>query len=273
MPRQLCASLAGQMRARRLRFGDRVLCPFLRPFFLEADDEARVRSVVELLWTLGERVARAAVDNPAMLSRPGAERGRRSVSRGSIPAIRRRAPRRARTRSSSPTRCSSRNTTANRRPAPATVRGWRAVRRAAADGAVSRAVRRAHVHAGRAAARGARSRATANGAARRRRHASPSSTCGRSRPSASSRSCGMRSWPRVCRRSICDPRDLDYRPADGSSRPASASIWCIAASSSTTSSRAKTSAARCSTRMRTRPSASPIRSAARFRTRRRSLPC
>ena len=41
---ELCASLAGQMRARRLRFGDRVLCPFLRPFFLEADDEARVRS-------------------------------------------------------------------------------------------------------------------------------------------------------------------------------------------------------------------------------------
>ncbi len=65
---ELCASLAGQMRARRLRFGDRVLCPFLRPFFLDADDEARVRSVVELLWIFGERVARAAIDNPAMLS-------------------------------------------------------------------------------------------------------------------------------------------------------------------------------------------------------------
>jgi len=65
---QLCASLAGAMRTRRLRFGDRVLCPFLRPFFLDANDEARVRAVVEQLWTLGERVARVAVDDPAMLA-------------------------------------------------------------------------------------------------------------------------------------------------------------------------------------------------------------
>jgi uncharacterized circularly permuted ATP-grasp superfamily protein len=65
---QLCASLSSAMRARRLRFGDRVLCPFLRPFFLGPDDEARVRRVVEVLWTLAERVARAAIDDPAMLS-------------------------------------------------------------------------------------------------------------------------------------------------------------------------------------------------------------
>jgi uncharacterized circularly permuted ATP-grasp superfamily protein len=64
----LCASLAGEMRARRLRFGDRVLCPFLRPFFLSAEDEARVKAVVEQLWIFGERVARAAVETPAMLS-------------------------------------------------------------------------------------------------------------------------------------------------------------------------------------------------------------
>ena len=65
---QLCAELASEMRARRLRFGDRVLCPFLRPFFLTAADEARVKAVVEPLWIFGERVARAAIDNPAMLS-------------------------------------------------------------------------------------------------------------------------------------------------------------------------------------------------------------
>jgi uncharacterized circularly permuted ATP-grasp superfamily protein len=65
---QLCSSLAAEMRARRLRFGDRVLCPFLRPFFLTAADEARVKAVVEQLWTFGERVARAAIDNQAMLS-------------------------------------------------------------------------------------------------------------------------------------------------------------------------------------------------------------
>jgi uncharacterized circularly permuted ATP-grasp superfamily protein len=63
---QLCASLAGQMRARRLRFGDRVLCPFLRPFFLDLRDEARMRGVVETLWTLGERVAQVACTTPGL---------------------------------------------------------------------------------------------------------------------------------------------------------------------------------------------------------------
>src|SRR5437773_12365130 len=32
----LCASLAERMRSRRLHFGGRPLCPFLRPFFLDA---------------------------------------------------------------------------------------------------------------------------------------------------------------------------------------------------------------------------------------------
>jgi len=58
----LCAELTAAQRARRLRFGDRVLCPFLRPFFLTAADETRVRSVAETLWALGERVARAALE-------------------------------------------------------------------------------------------------------------------------------------------------------------------------------------------------------------------
>jgi len=52
----------------RLRFGDRVLCPFLRPFFLTEADEARVRHVAETLWRLGERVARVAIDRPSMLA-------------------------------------------------------------------------------------------------------------------------------------------------------------------------------------------------------------
>src|ERR671936_494025 len=49
-----CASLAEPMRARRLHFGGRLLCPFLRPFFLDAADEARVKHAAETLWTLGE---------------------------------------------------------------------------------------------------------------------------------------------------------------------------------------------------------------------------
>jgi hypothetical protein len=64
----LCAEITSEQRSRRLRFGDRVLCPFLRPFFLTAADEARVTRVVEMLWTLGERVALATVEQPAMLA-------------------------------------------------------------------------------------------------------------------------------------------------------------------------------------------------------------
>ena len=65
---ELCAALTAAQRARRLRFGDRVLCPFLRPFFLTADDEARVKTVAETLWLLGERVARAALDRPELFA-------------------------------------------------------------------------------------------------------------------------------------------------------------------------------------------------------------
>jgi hypothetical protein len=65
---ELCAEVTAQQRSRRLRFGDRVLCPFLRPFFLTAADEARVTRVAETLWTLGERVARVAIERPAMLT-------------------------------------------------------------------------------------------------------------------------------------------------------------------------------------------------------------
>jgi A circularly permuted ATPgrasp len=63
----MCERLTGRMRERRLRFGDRVICPFLRPFFLDAADEPRVKRVAEALWTLGERVAEAAMASPAIL--------------------------------------------------------------------------------------------------------------------------------------------------------------------------------------------------------------
>jgi hypothetical protein len=64
----MCVRLSTHMRERRLRFGDRVICPFLRPFFLDATDESRVRGVAEMLWTLGERVAREAIATPQMLA-------------------------------------------------------------------------------------------------------------------------------------------------------------------------------------------------------------
>ncbi|HEX6464285.1 MAG TPA: hypothetical protein VFZ98_07530, partial [Vicinamibacterales bacterium] len=63
----LCSRLAERMRERRLTFGGRLLCPFLRPFFLHPGDEARVRHAAETLWRLGERVAHAAAEDRQLL--------------------------------------------------------------------------------------------------------------------------------------------------------------------------------------------------------------
>ncbi len=56
-----------QLRAAKLTFGNRVHCPFLRPFFLSPQDEARVRNVAETMAELGERVVGAAVNNAELL--------------------------------------------------------------------------------------------------------------------------------------------------------------------------------------------------------------
>ncbi|HEX3543957.1 MAG TPA: hypothetical protein VHT31_05470, partial [Candidatus Acidoferrum sp.] len=50
-----------ELRTAKLTFGDRVHCPFLRPFFLSPQDEERVRPVAETIAELGERVALAAL--------------------------------------------------------------------------------------------------------------------------------------------------------------------------------------------------------------------
>src|SRR5688572_12213830 len=67
----LCAPLAAAMHERRLTFGGRLLCPFLRPFFLAPEDEHRVTHAAETLWRLGERVAEAALARPEMLRELG----------------------------------------------------------------------------------------------------------------------------------------------------------------------------------------------------------
>jgi uncharacterized circularly permuted ATP-grasp superfamily protein len=59
--------IMGRMRAARLTFGDRVHCPFLRPFFLSEQDDQRLRRVAETIATLGERVVAAALESPALL--------------------------------------------------------------------------------------------------------------------------------------------------------------------------------------------------------------
>jgi hypothetical protein len=59
------------MRARKLTFGERVHCPFMRPFFLTVADEARIRRAAETLASLGERVAAAAVASRALFQQLG----------------------------------------------------------------------------------------------------------------------------------------------------------------------------------------------------------
>jgi hypothetical protein len=67
-----------RLRAAKLTFGDRVHCPFLRPFFLSPEDEQRVRVVAETIAALGERVAIAALEDASLLAqlhlRPAEER-------------------------------------------------------------------------------------------------------------------------------------------------------------------------------------------------------
>jgi len=52
-----------RLRRAKLTFGERVHCPFLRPFFLSPEDERRVREVAETIAKLGERVVTAALDD------------------------------------------------------------------------------------------------------------------------------------------------------------------------------------------------------------------
>ena len=62
----------------KLTFGNRVHCPFLRPFFLSPQDEARVRHATETLARLGERLASSALEDQTLFAqfhlRPDEER-------------------------------------------------------------------------------------------------------------------------------------------------------------------------------------------------------
>ena len=66
-----CRGLAAAMRARKLTFGDRIHCPFLRPFLLSAAEESRIRRAAETLAALGERVAGAAIDSKGLRNQLG----------------------------------------------------------------------------------------------------------------------------------------------------------------------------------------------------------
>lgn len=67
-----------ELQDAKLTFGNRVHCPFLRPFFLSPQDEARVRHATETLARLGERLASAALEDKSLFAqfhlRPEEER-------------------------------------------------------------------------------------------------------------------------------------------------------------------------------------------------------
>jgi hypothetical protein len=66
-----CTAFAASMRERKLTFGDRVHCPFLRPFFLTGHDEARMRAAAETIAELGERVVAAALESRVVFDQLG----------------------------------------------------------------------------------------------------------------------------------------------------------------------------------------------------------
>lgn len=55
------------LHARHLHFGDRIHCPFLRPFFLDDEQVALVRRVAETIARMGETVVTASVSRPDLL--------------------------------------------------------------------------------------------------------------------------------------------------------------------------------------------------------------
>ena len=189
------------MRARKLTFGDRVHCPFLRPFFLTAADEARIRRAAETLAALGERVAREALDL-ALAVRPARDHRGGGAAR------------------SASTRATARASTASRLDAfllpgglhfaeynAESPAGPGYTQRLAElfDALPAMARFRQSTPSG-STRRSSRcstrcSTATASGAAARSRRRSRSSTGARCRPGPSSRSCATPSSPPACRRS------------------------------------------------------------------------
>ena len=70
---------AQQMRDARLVFGDRLSCPFLRPLFMTAQDEARQRAACEVVAGIGERIVGEAMTDEALLAAFGLSEAERAL--------------------------------------------------------------------------------------------------------------------------------------------------------------------------------------------------
>ncbi|MBS1840912.1 MAG: circularly permuted type 2 ATP-grasp protein [Acidobacteria bacterium] len=79
--REFTEKFYATLRAHKLTFGNRVHCPFLRPFFLSPEDEQRVRTVAEKMAELGERVAAAALSDPALFKQLRLREGEERLAR------------------------------------------------------------------------------------------------------------------------------------------------------------------------------------------------
>jgi uncharacterized circularly permuted ATP-grasp superfamily protein len=71
LSRRYFEEFSAAMRSRKLTFGDRIHCPFLRPFFLTEEDESRVRAAAETIAALGERVIAAALETSSIFNQLG----------------------------------------------------------------------------------------------------------------------------------------------------------------------------------------------------------
>jgi uncharacterized circularly permuted ATP-grasp superfamily protein len=71
---------SARMRDARLMFGDRLNCPFLRPFFLTEEEAARVTHAAETIARIGEKVVAAATgDAPGLLDDLGVSEAEREL--------------------------------------------------------------------------------------------------------------------------------------------------------------------------------------------------
>jgi len=57
-------TFTSELRARHLHFGDRIHCPFLRPFFLDEEQLALVTRVSETIARMGETLVAASTERP-----------------------------------------------------------------------------------------------------------------------------------------------------------------------------------------------------------------
>ena len=70
---------AQKMHDARLVFGGRLSCPFLRPLFMDAQDEARQRQACEVIARVGERIIREAMEDASLLAAFGLSDAERAL--------------------------------------------------------------------------------------------------------------------------------------------------------------------------------------------------